>query len=419
VPRLPALDGVRGYAILGVVALHLFGAAGFLRHRGTTPDVVIWGLLGNVIDVFFIISGFGLFLPTVVRGGRFGSLRQYAVDRAARLLPAYWLSLALALVLIALVPTHPPLAMPGISSVALHIGGVAYPARLVDPNLMVGFGVNWPLWMISVLLGLYLVLPLIARLYFRHPLLGLAVAAAITLAWREGALHATAVYSALGGVPSPFMTFVLTDQLPGWAFSFALGMTAAWLYVRVLAQRERGWIESRAALAMLVAVPAYALFAYLFGRSASTALPQIGGAVARSSPPLTVACSASRALLIGAIALAPAWIQRPFANRASRTLAECSYGLYLVHMIVIMFASRLVALPRNASLEALLGWTAIVLPVSLACGWLSFRYVERPARRWAGSRAYGAGGISWFARNTSSGSYWAFTRRRRSQASGV
>ena len=57
VPRLPVLDGVRGYAILGVVAMHLLGAAGFAQQRGTTADIVIWGLLGNVIDAFFIISG--------------------------------------------------------------------------------------------------------------------------------------------------------------------------------------------------------------------------------------------------------------------------------------------------------------------------------------------------------------------------
>jgi acetyltransferase len=419
VPRLPALDGVRGYAILGVVALHLLGAAGFAQHRGTTADILIWGLLGNVIDAFFIISGFGLFLPTVARSGDFGSLRRYALDRAARLLPAYWLSLVLTLALIALVRTDPPLSIPGASSIALHVAGMAYPARLVHPSLMVGFGVNWPLWMISVLIGLYVVLPLIARVYFRRPLLGLAVAAAITLGWREAALHANAVYSALGGAPSSLMTFVATDQLPGWAFSFALGMTGACLYVRLLERRERGWIQSRAALAMLAAVPLYGLTAYLFGRSASTALPQVGGAVARSSPLLTLACSASRALLIGAVALAPAWIQRPLANRASRSLAQWSYGLYLVHMIVIVLVSRLVAMPTNASLEALLGWTALVLPVSLACGWLSSRYVERPARRWARSRAYVAGGLSSFARTTSSGSYWAFTRRRRSQASGV
>src|SRR5437763_1205785 len=305
VPRLPVLDGVRGYAILGVVAMHLLGAAGFAQQRGTTADIVIWGLLGNVIDAFFIISGFGLFLPIVVRGGNFGSVRRYALDRAARLLPAYWLSLALALVLIALVPTRPPLAEPGLSSLALHIAGAAYPARLVHPSLMVGFGVNWPLWMISVLIGLYMVLPLVARTYFRHPLLGLAVASAITLGWREAALHASAVYSALGGVPSPLMAFVATDQLPGWALSFALGMTGAWLYVRLLERRERGWIESRAARTTLVAVPVYVLLAYLFGRSASTTVPQLGGAFARSSPLLTVACSASRAALIGAIALAP------------------------------------------------------------------------------------------------------------------
>src|SRR5256885_1448530 len=84
-PRLPALDGLRGYAILAVVVLHVLGASGVLASiEGTRSGVVVWALLGNPIDVFMIISGFVLFLPAV-RRGTFGSVREYALDRAARL----------------------------------------------------------------------------------------------------------------------------------------------------------------------------------------------------------------------------------------------------------------------------------------------------------------------------------------------
>ncbi|HET6831440.1 MAG TPA: acyltransferase family protein, partial [Solirubrobacterales bacterium] len=106
--RVPALDGFRAYALLGVVTVHLLGAAGVLAASdGTGAGVALWSIFGNTIDVFFIISGFGLFLPTVRRGGEFGSKARFWIERGARLLPAYWLVLAIALVLLAFAPTVP------------------------------------------------------------------------------------------------------------------------------------------------------------------------------------------------------------------------------------------------------------------------------------------------------------------------
>jgi peptidoglycan/LPS O-acetylase OafA/YrhL len=91
-----AIDGFRAYAILGVVTLHLLGVAGALQ-PGSTKSLIAWGLLGNVIDAFFIVSGFVLFLGVVSRRGEIGSLRDFTIGRAARLLPPYWITLAVLL----------------------------------------------------------------------------------------------------------------------------------------------------------------------------------------------------------------------------------------------------------------------------------------------------------------------------------
>ncbi len=102
---MPVVDGFRAYAILGVVVVHFLALSGVLeRATGTPLGLVIWGLLGNVIDAFFIISGFVMLLPIVARGGRFGSVGDYAIGRAARLVPPYWLCIAVLLVLLALIP---------------------------------------------------------------------------------------------------------------------------------------------------------------------------------------------------------------------------------------------------------------------------------------------------------------------------
>ena len=67
--------------------------------------MAIFGTLPRVpLVILFVVSGFVLFLPTAARGGRFGDVGAYALRRAARILPAYWLSLVVAIVLLAVLP---------------------------------------------------------------------------------------------------------------------------------------------------------------------------------------------------------------------------------------------------------------------------------------------------------------------------
>ena len=392
VPHVAVLDGFRALAILGVVVLHLCGASGvFETLRGTAAEIALWGVLGNVIDAFFIISGFVLFLPVVIRGGELGSLSRYAIGRAARLVPAYWLSIVVVLVLAALFAPGSNLGQrfagfPGAGEVLIHLGALQMPARLLDGTLLPGFGINGPLWMISVIAGFYVVFPFVARAYHRHPLIGLAVAAAITFGWKLAALHATGVFETIdrSDLPAWAIPLVVTDQLPGWAYSFALGMTAAWAYVR-LHRRPRGSsLERPALVAGVLALVAYGVCAYAYGRSAAEISGAIAGSAARTDPYLALADSTARALVMAAIALGPLWLRQPFANRPIRRLADLSYGIYLIHLVVIVYVGvLLLGLPQTGSLGDLALWSAVVIPVSIGYAYLSRRFVELPARDWA------------------------------------
>jgi peptidoglycan/LPS O-acetylase OafA/YrhL len=390
VPIVPALDGFRTYAILGVVASHLLIVSGAVSARGTTFDLATWTVLGNVIDAFFIISGFVLFLPIVVRGGRLGDVRAFAIGRAVRLLPAYWLSLAVLVTLIAILPPDPMAAITGstsidASSALLHLTALQMPARLFDNDLAIGFGVNGPLWMISVIAGFYVVLPLIARQYFRHPLVGLAIAAAVTLGWKEAVLHLGGLFQALGEPSSPswLIRLIASDQFPGWAFSFALGMTGAWAYVRFAERRPPAALARLAIRVAAVALPIYALFAFLYAQHSVDVVPETFGSWARSFPLITMGNSASRAVLMAAIAVGPLWMQRPFVYRPVRRLAELSYSLYLIHFVVAIYVGlELLDLPTNGTPATVALWFAVVLPLSLGYAYLASRFVERPARRW-------------------------------------
>jgi peptidoglycan/LPS O-acetylase OafA/YrhL len=76
-------------------------------------------------------------------------------------------------------------------------------------------------------------------------------------------------------------------------------------------------------------------------------------------------------------------MQRPFANGVIRKIADVSYGVYLIHFAVIFFALREFSLPRDQTVWAVVAWSVVVFPISLAYGYVSARFLERPIRRWA------------------------------------
>lgn len=389
-PRLPVFDGFRAFAIMGIVGLHMLGCAGVLaRTNGTDAGVVIWSIFGNTLDAFFIISGFVLFLPTVVRGGEFGGKLDFWVGRGARLLPGYWLVIALCLLLIAFVPPFPGYPFPTLGSIFAHLTVMQLPVRLFHPALIPGFGLDGAVWMISVVVTFYLVLPFVARSYARHPWWGLAGAAMVTLAWKQ-AIARTDLFQSIsdGTVPNPdlFIKLIAVDQFPGWAFSFGLGMTGAAAYVWAT---RRFSVERLARTALFAFVPAvllYVLGAYLFGKTTLIYPDGRVSPVARSHSPETMLSSVSRATLMAVIVLGPVWMRRPFVNRPTAKLAELSYGVYLIHIVIAVYAASRLHLPEDGTAWAVVVWCAVVIPPSLLYAAVTRRWVELPAQRWVRAR---------------------------------
>jgi peptidoglycan/LPS O-acetylase OafA/YrhL len=383
---VPALNGFRAYALLGVVVVHLLGASGILAATERSgASVVLWAVFSNSIDAFFIISGFGLFLPTVRSGGAFGSKARFWIVRAARLLPAYWLVLAIALVLLAIAPEVPATELPSIGDLAAHLAVLQMPMTLLDSDFRIGFGLNGPLWLLSIIVGFYIVLPFVARAYYRHPLAGLAVAALVTIAWKQTVAWAPEVFEGLTTRVPEAVAGLAVDQFPGWAFSFAIGMTAAWGYVRLTERVPRERLSKLAARATLIALPAYALAAYLYARVALTVDGNVG-MVARQDTFAAMLQTTSRATVILLVVCGPLWLQRPFANRITDRLSDLSYGVYLIHWVIIAYLHQVTGLPTGGTFLDLLIWAAVVLPPSLLFAALSRRWLELPVRAWVRRR---------------------------------
>jgi peptidoglycan/LPS O-acetylase OafA/YrhL len=389
IPVVAAFDGYRAYGILGIVVLHLLGLSGVLAVAGSNWFAqLVQGTLGEFVDILFIISGFVVFLPTVARHGEFGSVSSYAVRRAARLAPAYWAVLAILLVLGSLVAVHPPIPFPSLGNIGIHAAFLQAPAAMLGNFGAIGFGADGPLWTLSVEVTFYVILPCVAAWYFRRPFVGLLIAAAVTVAW-DLALNHWSTTEALLGHPSPRLKLVGYTQFPLWAFSFAAGMTGAWTYVRLRERytpaqlaRHMGWVQ-------LVSLISLAAFCFMMGRNAVGQSPGIRG----GSPIIALGFTGSLTTLMVATALGPMRWQRPFAHPFARRLGDISYGMYLIHFVIITYAIRLLFTPStalpggiptgNGSFGTFVALAALALPLTVLYGYVSGGYLEQPIRRWA------------------------------------
>src|SRR5258708_35037719 len=101
------LDGVRAFACLIVIWFHIYRIPRDLSIWPTRPftdlllnTLLFFGKYG--VTLFFVLSGFLLFLPftrSLLFKQPWPSIRQFYLRRAFRILPAYYLSLILIILL--------------------------------------------------------------------------------------------------------------------------------------------------------------------------------------------------------------------------------------------------------------------------------------------------------------------------------
>ncbi|MBA2522053.1 MAG: acyltransferase [Solirubrobacterales bacterium] len=387
IPIVPAMDGFRSLAILGLVALHVQAVTLIPASEGVRQAI---GSMGrDIVSVLFVLSGFVVFLPTVARGGKFGSVGSFFIRRGARLLPAYWIALAIAFVLVVAWPVFDQ-PVPGLSDIAVNVAALQSPAHMFDPGsgfFLYGFGINGALWTLSLEITFYLLLPLVAVAYARRPFIGLGIAALITLGWYLGFDHLAGIVDLLGLNVSAATIADLhgasANQFPSFAFHFACGMTGAWIFVRLCSRRAQGNLERLGGRAQAIALLALLTCAAALGYLATTTQ------VPLLSEALTLLYAASLASFMVATALAPKARQVPFALPRVRRTGDISYGIYLIHVPLIVYLLEVLD-PRANTLAGVLEIAVPVIGLATFYGYLSARFVEQPIRRWAhrfGARA--------------------------------
>ena len=173
-PRIPQLDGLRGLAILAVMAWHLVAAPLGAR---TGPLALSWA----GVDLFFVLSGYLIADILLKARDAANYFRVFYARRACRLLPLYALTLAgyaVAKVCLADRPVFAPLFEPGEPSPWTY----AVFAQNLGMAAHATFGPGWlaVTWSLAVEVQFYLLLPLLVR--YARPSLVPAVAVASLVA---------------------------------------------------------------------------------------------------------------------------------------------------------------------------------------------------------------------------------------------
>ncbi len=156
---IAVLDGVRAIACLSVTAYHINRFA-LLRHV-LTPDLgpltLSFALAGSSgVTLFFVLSGFLLFTPfarSLLFDADWPSLRRFYLRRAFRILPGYYVSLALLIIFTANFMYLQP----------AHWGELAlFLTLFMDSSPLTYQAINGPFWTLAVEWQFYLLLPLLA-----------------------------------------------------------------------------------------------------------------------------------------------------------------------------------------------------------------------------------------------------------------
>lgn len=363
--RLPALDGVRGIAILTVLLGHL------TDYGGMRPGVAIdrlyhhLAMLGGLgVDLFFVLSGFLITGILLDAKGKPSYFRNFYARRILRIFPLYYGFLFLIFVVFPWTGIASPTLLRTLPDQGWYWGYVAN--YHIAANGWPPYGGVGHFWSLAVEEQFYVVWPLLVWISGRRTFTALCGALVVA-----GPLVRASAWMA--GLPP-----IANVATPARVDALALGaLLAVLVRERDGVARLASWLRP---LAVVATVALVGILVWTGGWEPANPVIPIGG---RS---LTIFASLG---LIGiAIGSRPgSLVSRILANRVLAFYGVVSYGLYVFHPPLLLLlrdaglSVRLLPTIGGSQLPGQLLVIVVGASLSTAVAYVSYRFFESPFLR--------------------------------------
>ena len=392
---ITVLDGVRACAILLVITFHInYTTGNDLWHWHTNPLTSSIALAGTSgVNLFFVLSGFLLFLPyakALLFAGRRPLARSFYVRRALRIMPGYYISL-FALILL----TAPQYLQPA------NLGKLGlFVTFLMDSSRSTFRLLNGPYWTLAVEWQFYMLFPLLTLSIFwlvrRVPIEKRLQAVTLCLCGiiAGGLLvrffglylseHSTATFLVPRSVLNVllFFSFGIVGK---YLEEFAVGMLCSLIYVYAQSlPPEHPFVQRLHRLSLwfwgigILLWTFCAMWNFQSG-PATPAWPFLDPLMPSFRWLNEMFLAVAFGMCILAILFGPRELQRPFAWKPLRWIGLISYSLYIWHLPILTLGHHL--MPGYSQLNQYVAyifcwvWMAVAaVPFSI----LFYAFIERP-----------------------------------------
>lgn len=378
VRRVDTCDGVRALAIMIVVWYHIW------QQSWLYPEIRIFGKSisfdplvrsGYIwVDIMILISGFCLYLPwaRLAQGEKGQSPLAFYRRRLIRIHPSYLLTLAIMFGVALATEAYGNNRAFMAADLATHL---TY-TQMFTYNTYYATKLGGALWTLALEMQLYALFPLFARAFKRSSLITLAAMTGFSLAVRA---YIASRY------PDVSLYF---NQLPAYLDTFALGMAAAAVHVRLSRTPHNAWTRI---LCSLLSVAAVCLLWNVVRAQAGCATTE---AIRLGQMNRRMAMGLLGAVLLTASANAGWLVRHIFANPLTRFISAISLHLYIWHQTIAVWLLKSRLIPsafENPNYSGDAVWqgrfTLACFVISIAAAMLLTYGFERPVAKLLGKKS--------------------------------